>query len=209
MNINNNINNEKLLKYLLSFYDKTPLIKTIKKNINVNINISFLDLTKAKEKHLFLYFELMKRDHRIFKNNISIFKDKPPDNLGIIFISNGESISTITEAKLINNNDEFKFFCRDLFNQFYNISNKCLYCLEDDLTDFFNCKRCNALICFNCFKTEYMLNGDTVNFYSKKCSICKEQKGHNRTTADKSYKELIDEAKKIVLSKIKKELNLN
>jgi hypothetical protein len=197
-----NNNNEKLLKYLLSFYDNSELINNIKKNINDNINISnisFLDLTNSTEKHLFLYFELIKRDCDIFKNNISIFRD---DILGIVFFINGESTLTLKNINLINNNNqEFIFFCRELINQFYNIKNTCLYCLDEDVLDFFNCKNCNALVCGDCFKTEYILNGDVIIPHYKKCMICRARKGYSRTATNKTYKEILEDIEELILKK--------
>lgn len=191
-------NNEKLLKYLLSFYDNTALIKTIKKN--VNILTSYLDLTNSTDKHLYLYFELIQRDNTIFKNNISIIND----NLGLKFIINGTEILTLQNKTIINTNEkEFIFFCRQLNREFYNISSKCLYCFDTDLLDFYNCKNCDALICFNCFKNDYILNGDTLNLHYKKCSICRARKGHSRTTGTKTNEEVRDETINIILKKIK------
>lgn len=198
---------EVLFNFINKNYNNSLLIDEIKKNIQ-NEEIIFLDLTESTEAHILLFLKLFFLDEKLFKNYIVIVSGdnafratRANDNKStLIFLIKGgdRSIGTSKKPPV----PEFSFFCKRLVNMFYDKLIPCVYCLEDFDNNFYTCNNCSSLICYDCFKTDFLKNGDTLRLNNKECSICKTRGNFVYTTDINNKAEIEEQESKMELDKL-------
>jgi hypothetical protein len=205
-----------LFKFLVKTYNKTPLIKEIykhikknKENETINDNI-FIDIHKAPESHILLYLRLV-LNKSLFKNKIIIVGLTEHGGFNIYKETNKPfNLSFIIEAKKLlklktdeTKEAKFIYFCNELIGIFNKNDFECVYCLEGFNDKYYRCGSCFSILCFECYKQDFLKNSDALFMNGKICSICKKTGKYYFNTEFNGYDEFKQKEEKIEELKFK------
>jgi len=206
-----------LFNFLVKTYNKTPLIKEIYKNIKknkenetINDNI-FIDIHKAPESHIVLYLRLIV-NKSLFRKKIIIVGLTEECGFNIYKESNKPFyLSFVIEAKkqlkiktYETKEGKFIYFCNELIGIFNKKEFECNYCLEGFNDKYYRCSNCFSILCFECYKQDFLKNSNALSMGCKICSICKKRGKYYFNTDFNDYDEFKQKIETIEEMKFKR-----